>query len=159
MTIALVKQLKEDNEDMKENVKNIFQECLEPVPCCEENIIEEDLGSEEEIKVKNVEILNSNGQVCLGKIMKWKKAEFQKKRTREIQERKTNRKNLRKNEGIKKQGETMGKNSKINKEKRKKVQQRSSEKKERIFYVHDSGSGGEPGLSHRKKTKTVSRKV
>ena len=69
LTIALHKHIREGVEEyrsMKENVKNMFQECKELVPKCEENT-----------RDKSVRILNGNGQVSIRKIRIWKKLGFQ----------------------------------------------------------------------------------
>lgn len=54
LTIALVKQLKEDNEDMKEVDKNMFQGYKEFVPCIEENNICEIQGLKKRLKEKQI---------------------------------------------------------------------------------------------------------
>ena len=51
LTIALRKQLKEDFEDMNENVKNMFEDYKELIPCIEENI-GKDLGSKRRLRIK-----------------------------------------------------------------------------------------------------------
>ena len=82
-----IREVIEEYRSTKENVKNKFQECQEPVPYCKENVIEEDLGwSKEETKDKSVKILNGSGQVLIGKVRMWKKSGFQQKKTKEHQE-------------------------------------------------------------------------
>ena len=52
------KHIWKDFEDMKEIVKNMFQDCKEPVLCIEKNTIGEDSGFKEEMKNKSA----NNGQ-------------------------------------------------------------------------------------------------